>query len=162
MWGFMEASPTNVTIVLPHLVEMLLSEVSNGFYQCTLCLLSYVCLFVCVCVHVCLCVYVFAYWPLCPSACLCNAFLWYLHLHRCMYFMVGLICVNRIFKSARRVLKHWCIWWGHDAKVLSLLYRTRLLLEMMINQSWLNQIRSLRIKLMVCDYIFQYRKVFPP
>ena len=33
MWGFMEASPTNVTIVLPHLVEMLLSEVNNSFYQ---------------------------------------------------------------------------------------------------------------------------------
>ena len=33
MWGFMEASPTNVTIVLPHLVEMLLSEVNNSFYH---------------------------------------------------------------------------------------------------------------------------------
>ena len=30
MWGFMEASSTNVIIVLPHIVEMLLSEVNDG------------------------------------------------------------------------------------------------------------------------------------
>ena len=38
MWGFMEASTANVTIVLPHLVEMLLSQVISWLY-----------------VHVCMC-----------------------------------------------------------------------------------------------------------
>ena len=27
IWGFMEASPSNITVVLPHIVKMLLSEV---------------------------------------------------------------------------------------------------------------------------------------
>ena len=59
----MEASPTNVTIVLPHLVEMLLSEVNNSFYQHNWCLhLSVIfaslslspsaCMFVCLSIRV--------------------------------------------------------------------------------------------------------------
>ena len=47
MWGFMEASPTNVTIVLPHLVDMLLSEVNVLHVS----VLLHVCLYVCVYVY---------------------------------------------------------------------------------------------------------------
>ena len=49
MWGFMEASPTNVTIVLPHLVEMLLSEVNitSSHNYVILCCYFYMCVDVC-------------------------------------------------------------------------------------------------------------------